>query len=487
MKPTLRLPFLAQVLLLLALTVFVVQVMTVVLIGLLPRPRAVIYRSTDVALALAGAPAKADSRLVRTVQAGPPPSGDKGQFEGPVSRRSLALLLAVPESRVWFSIEGRERPGAGLNDSVSSPFAPGRPPGPAPRRGPGPPWRRPGPDVQSLSAATPQARLRFAQTWPIFGAFTAGLQRPDGHWVVVRPRPEPFPTSDQRRIGLWLFGCVLLVFPIAFVFARRITAPILRFAQAAEDLGRDPNAPPTEVDGPAEIARAASAFNLMQSRVRNLIEDRTAMFGAISHDLRTPLARIRFRVERDPVGSRAAILQDLHQMEEMLSQVLAFVRGASEPKERVPLELRSVVECVVDGVLSHEPVQLEEGPPLYVRGDPLDLTRLFGNLVDNALKYGGRAAIRLSGQDGEARVEISDAGPGLTPDELEKVFAPFYRAAASRRVDGAGVGLGLSVARSIARAHGGDVTLRTSADEGLTAIVSLPLEPPPVDPPEPPA
>jgi signal transduction histidine kinase len=397
--------------------------------------------------------------LVRIEQVSAPAPMRDDRFVGPATRRILAELLAVPEGRIWFSVQNRRGPVGILNNSLSSPFAPARPPQ----------------ATRPQRAATPAERQRFEENWPIFGAFTAALQRPDGHWVVVQPKPEPFPNADQRRIGLWLFGCILLVIPIAYVFARRITAPILSFAQAAEALGRDPNAPPSDIEGPAELARAARAFNLMQSRVRNLIEDRTAMLGAISHDLRTPLARIRFRVERDPVASRRAILQDLKQMDQMLSQVLAFVRGASEAKERVPLELRSVLECVVDGTLAPDLVRLTDGAPLYVTGDPLELTRLFSNLVDNAVKYGERAAIELKAADGEALVVISDEGPGLSSEELEKVFDPFYRADASRNSGQGGVGLGLSVARSIARSHGGDVKLTPGEGRGLTAVVSLPL------------
>lgn len=462
MRSPLRLPFLVQVLILLAVTVFAVQVMTVVMIGLLPRPRPVVFRAADVASALEPGAAGLDPRLLRIEQASAPAPAQQDRVEAPITRRVLAQLLSAPEDDVWFSGSGG-RPVA-QTGGLSSLFAPQ----------PRPAFRRTrAPSQQILS---PQARQKLDANWPIYGPFTVAMQQADGRWTVVQTRPEPFPNANQRRIGLWLFACVLLVLPLAYVFARRITAPILSFAQAAEALGRDPGAAPASVDGPAELARAAHAFNLMQARVRHLIEDRTAMFGAISHDLKTPLARIRFRVERDPVGARQAILQDLRQMEEMLSQVLAFIRG-SEPKERAPLELRSVVECVVDGALPPGAVHLEDGEPLYVEGDPLDLTRLFANLVDNAIKYGERASITLAAADGQARVEISDQGPGLALDEIEKVFAPFYRADGGRNQGRSGVGLGLSVARSIARAHGGDVNLTTGSESGgLTVIVTLPLQ-----------
>jgi signal transduction histidine kinase len=468
-----RLPFLAQVLILLTVTVIAVQVLTVVLIGLSPRPAPVTFRAGDVAAALAGQTVP-DQGLLRTEQAAAPAPAKEQRIEAPITRRVLAQLVSAPDSDVWFSgLGGRPMP-ATLNGGLSSVFAPQ--PRAAPLRARASPSR----------ALSMEARQKFDANWPIYAPFTVAMRQADGRWTVVRTRPEPFPDANQRRIGLWLLACVLLVIPIAYVFARRITQPILSFAQAAEALGRDPTSALAPVHGPAEIARAANAFNLMQARVRHLIEDRTAMFGAISHDLRTPLARIRFRVERDPVGARKAILQDLRQMEDMLSQVLAFVRG-SEPKERAPLELRSLVECVVDAALPPGAVSLDDGEALYVEGDPLDLTRLFANLVDNAIKYGAHATIRLATGDGQARVEISDEGPGLAPGELEKVFTPFYRADGARSQGRNGVGLGLSVARSIARAHGGDVSLATgSGSAGLTAIVTLPLQSLPEARPEPP-
>jgi signal transduction histidine kinase len=198
------------------------------------------------------------------------------------------------------------------------------------------------------------------------------------------------------------------------------------------------------------------------------------MVGAISHDLRTPLARIRFKLEVDP-PDRAAILADVEQMEQMVTSVLAFIRDASTPQRRERLDLRSLVECVVDdAALMGGDVEVAEGAPVIAEGDAVALQRLFANLVDNALKYGRLARIRLAPVAGEAVVEIEDRGPGLPAGDLERVFDPFYRAEASRSLELGGVGLGLSIARSTARAHGGDVTLQAGV-EGLTAIVRLPL------------
>ena len=212
----------------------------------------------------------------------------------------------------------------------------------------------------------------------------------------------------------------------------------------------------------------------MQARIQRYVQDRTAMVGAISHDLRTPLARMRFRLERAPPELKGPILSDVRQMEEMVESVLSFVRDSREPGVRQRVDLLSVLECVVDDAALNGDVRIIEGRPLEVDGDALALQRLFANLVDNAAKYGARARVSLEDRLGEAVVEIEDDGPGLSPANIERVFTPFYRANTARNLDVGGVGLGLAVARSIARAHGGEIELRTRPD-GLTAVVRLPL------------
>jgi signal transduction histidine kinase len=228
--------------------------------------------------------------------------------------------------------------------------------------------------------------------------------------------------------------------------------------------------------GPAEIGAAAHAFNEMQARLKRYIGDRTAMVGAISHDLRTPLARIRFKLEPAPEALKDSVLADVEQMEQMIGGVLAFIRNEGAPRRRERLDLLSLVECVADdAALMGGDVEIAEtAQPVEVHGDPGALQRLFGNLVQNALKYGGEARIQVLREGPNAVVEIADAGPGLSADELEKVFQPFYRTDASRNLDNGGVGLGLPIARSTARAHGGDVEL-SSGPEGVVARVVLPV------------
>jgi signal transduction histidine kinase len=197
--------------------------------------------------------------------------------------------------------------------------------------------------------------------------------------------------------------------------------------------------------------------------------------GAISHDLRTPLARIRFKMERAPKELRDSVLADIAQMEQMIGDVLAFIRDEGQARQRERLDLLSLVECVADdAALLGGEVEIGEAEPLTIEGDPVGLQRLFANLVDNAVKYGASARIEVAQEGRTAIVTIRDTGPGLPAEELEKVFQPFYRADASRNLDSGGVGLGLPIARATARAHGGDVEL-VSEGQGVTARVSLPL------------
>ena len=320
----------------------------------------------------------------------------------------------------------------------------------------------------------PRGPLRRGEP-PIVGDFAAAVQNAHGDWTVARPTTEPFPNDWQARIMLWLLGCLLLLAPAGYLFARRITAPLGAFARAADRLGRDPRTEPLRVVGPAEVSTAARAFNEMQERLRRYVDDRTAMVGAISHDLRTPLARMRFKLEAAPPEVRDAALSDVTQMEHMITAVLRYIKDVGAPGERTRLDLLSLLECVVDEAAgAGADVSLVSQYPIVIEGDELALQRVFENLVDNADKYGKRASVRLFEENGAAVVEIADQGPGIPAAEMERVFEPFYRAEAARTLDGSGVGLGLAIARSIARAHGGEVTL-SSAKRGLVARVSLPL------------
>ncbi len=306
--------------------------------------------------------------------------------------------------------------------------------------------------------------------------FEAAVRRADGKWAVLRVGDGGFLSEWQRRMLLWFGLGALLLGPFAYLFSRRLAAPIGAFADAAERLGRNPDAPPLALKGPLEIETAAAAFNQMQDRLRRYVEDRTAMIGAVAHDLRTPLTRLRFRAETAPEPLRDKMAADIDQMDAMIAAVLAFVRDATHKGERTRLELTSLVESVADEMAETGlDVAVEPGGAVVIAGDPLALRRMVMNLLDNAVKFGTRARARVFVENDCAVIEVTDEGPGLPEAELERVFEPFHRVEPSRSRETGGAGLGLAVVRSVARAHGGDAVLENRAGRGLCARVSLPL------------
>jgi len=498
-RPWPRAPISLQLVVLLLASLLVAQAINFGVILLIPPPRMPVYRVSDVAAAIRGTTLRTrfGRPLVRTVTTDLPSELIAPHREHQRTLAALARALGEPEGRVRLE-EQNASPIWRLRRAMT-----GEPPPRGPDRG-GPMGASPfemdrlGPDAQRLrdppAPVAPSAagearppdderdawqragRRRFGGgvDMPIFGDFTAALQQDNGTWTVVRSTPEAFPSAWQMKASSWLLVGFLLVGSAGYLFSRRISAPLRRFAEAAETLGRDPHAPQMTLKGPAEVGAAALAFNEMQARVKRYINDRTAMVGAISHDLRTPLARIRFKLEAAPPAIKAAVLSDVEQMEQMIGGVLAFIRDETAPRRRERLDLLSLIECIADdAAMVGGLVEIVDGAPVTVDGDPVALQRLFSNLVDNALKYGGEAQITVRIDKASAVVEIADPGPGLSPEELGRVFQPFYRTDTSRNLDNGGVGLGLPIARSTARAHGGDVELKSNP-QGTTAIVTLP-------------
>jgi signal transduction histidine kinase len=212
----------------------------------------------------------------------------------------------------------------------------------------------------------------------------------------------------------------------------------------------------------------------MQGRIRSAVEERTKLLAAIAHDLRTPLTRLRFRAEYAPPEHRDRIVQDIERMDAMISGVLAFVRG-EERIERQRLDFAALVQSAVDDwAEAGADVAISETVPVEVQADPVALRRLVSNLLENAVKYAGRVRCRVCRDGGDAFLLVDDSGPGIAEDSLERVFTPFERGDAARDPATGGVGLGLALARGIARAHGGNVWLSRLAGGGLRANVRLP-------------
>lgn len=309
----------------------------------------------------------------------------------------------------------------------------------------------------------------------LFPPFAAAWRQPNGHWRVIEPW-RPTLTTWHARMLLSLGLTILLLAPLAYLLARRMTAPIAAFAEAAERLGADPNAPPMKVQGPSEVRTATVAFNEMQAKLKRYVEGRTEMLAAIAHDLKTPLTRLRFRADAAPPELRDKLAADVAEMDAMIAAVLAYVRGAQDRAAWSLIDLTALVQAAADDFAdTGAKVAFGEMAPARVKGDTLALRRLVANLLQNAVKFAGEAEVSVSVEDDLARIEVADRGPGLDPSKIEQAFEPFRRAEPSRSKDTGGVGLGLPIARAIAREHGGEVTLKVREGGGLVAEASLPL------------
>jgi len=259
-----------------------------------------------------------------------------------------------------------------------------------------------------------------------------------------------------------------------------VNAPLMRFSRAAERVGLDVHAPPFPEQGPAQLRRAIRAFNEMQVRLQRMLTDRTLMLGAISHDLRTPLTRLRLRIETDRVADeQPKMLADIETMEAMLTSTLSFVRGVDDAEAHEAVDLDLALQTVCDLVSDvGGDVSYDGTARCRYTCKPQAMMRALTNVVANAAKYGlhARIALRRAPERGYV-IDVADDGPGIPDDEKAKVFEPFYRTSAARDRDSEGMGLGLSIARSIILAHGGSIELRDVKPHGLNVRITLPEAP----------
>ena len=269
----------------------------------------------------------------------------------------------------------------------------------------------------------------------------------------------------------------LILSLIGVFIASRIARPLRRLAVSAEALGRGENLPPLPEEGPDDIRRTAEAFNKMQQRLHRFVDDRTRMLAAIGHDLRTPLTSLRLRAEfvKD-VDVQQKMLSTIDELQSMTEAAISFARGESTAEETRAIELEALVGSICDDLADLGlPVEYIEGPKTTYRCRPDGLRRAVRNLTENAVRYGGHAKVHVSHSGSTIDIVVEDNGPGIPDDMKEKVFAPFFRLEASRNRGTGGVGLGLSIARAVARQHGGDILLQSN-NPGLRAIISLPQE-----------
>lgn len=287
-------------------------------------------------------------------------------------------------------------------------------------------------------------------------------------------QPVPSRLLDPAFVGLLGVGIVLLAYAAALL----ASAPLRRLAIASKQLGQDLHRQPLALTGPTEVRQAVAAFNAMQERLQSHFAERTQMLAAITHDLQTPLTRLRLRLERvTDQELRERLVADLQAMRALIDEGLELARTAETPESVVMLDLDSVLESLVeDAVEAGLNAEFSGGCGAVLSLRPLATRRIFANLIDNALVHGGSAIVHAVRDQGTIRVFVRDRGPGIPPEFLERVFDPFFRTEESRSRETGGTGLGLTIARMLAAKVGASLTLRNHPDGGLEAEVTW-LEP----------
>jgi signal transduction histidine kinase len=320
--------------------------------------------------------------------------------------------------------------------------------------------------------------------FPLAGdSHRVGIALPDGAMISARILP------DQRQRppfwgGPWMLTLLFAIVSVSLLglwAARALTAPLSSFAKAAESFSLNGAAPPLPERGPEEIRSVAKALNRMRERITTLIDDRTKMLAAISHDLRTPITRMRLRSEfiEDDVH-RHRMLSDLDQMRSMLESVLSFLRNDRKLEAMTLTDIASTLQLITDQFTDMGHKVVYDGPEhamATVRPD--DLHRSVTNLVENAVRFGAVATIRLNVSTDTVTIEVEDDGPGISDARKEVMLEPFVRGDDARNMDEtAGFGLGLSIARAIVLAHGGQLSLNDRQPHGLIVRIQLPVRQP---------
>lgn len=296
----------------------------------------------------------------------------------------------------------------------------------------------------------------------------------------VRADRAQLRSATTYLLFYWVIGLTFVLVPTALLFLRNQIKPIQRLTEAAESFGRGVDDPGFKPSGATEVRRAGAAFLDMRRRIRRHIEQRTAMLAAVSHDLRTPLTRLKLELALLPPGPEVDDMNaDVAEMERMVSEYLAFAQGQS-PEDAVEEDLSKLLTELVDESARHG-AQIEYAASNSADGRLIALVRrdalkrLLNNLVDNARRYGDRIIVSAERKPGALHIMVDDNGPGIPAHRREDAFRPFNRLDPARDPNRSGVGLGLAIARDIARGHGGDVTLDQAPIGGLRAIIRLPV------------
>ena len=298
----------------------------------------------------------------------------------------------------------------------------------------------------------------------------------DGQMLSMQASLKRIESRTTLAFLAWMLGASALFLLIAVLFLRNQIRPIHQLAEAADQFGRGIDSPDFRPHGASEVRRAAKAFIVMRERLKRQIRTRTDMLSGISHDLRTPLTRMKLQLAMLPQDEAALGLKDdVVQMEHMIAEYLDFARGEGrEIAEKTNLR-QLLEELVADYQRAGQHVAIHHTEEIELDLRASSIRRMLANVIDNALRYGQRAKLSLRGGGQQAEIWVDDEGPGIPAAQHSEVFKPFARLEASRNEKTGGVGLGLTIARDIALAHGGSITLATSPSGGLRVIIRLPL------------
>ncbi|HEY0622066.1 HAMP domain-containing sensor histidine kinase [Sphingomonas sp.] len=309
----------------------------------------------------------------------------------------------------------------------------------------------------------------------VLGRLDIAVRRSDGSWLVMNPHQTGDARWHYMRNLLAVAGNLLILAVFSFWMARSIVAPLTRLANAAERLGRDRE--PTLIGDMRlpEFAAIAGTFNAMQLRLKRFVDERIQMLAAISHDLRTPLTRLRLLAEYiEDADQRAQLRSNVAEMETMVADALAFMREEASHEPLGTVDLAALLISLADTHHDLGEEVLYEGPDhLDIRCRPVAIRRAFANLIANGCKYGEAVHIVLAAEDGRVSVAFRDRGPGIAPEDAERAFAPFVRLETSRGRETGGTGLGLTISRDVIRSHGGEIGFEGGAGD-FTVCVRLP-------------
>ena len=305
--------------------------------------------------------------------------------------------------------------------------------------------------------------------------FVAQVTLRDGTLATFDTRPPQATEHWPYRLLASILLLLAAVITVSLIAVRWATRPLKTLGDAADELGRNINRPPLAETGPAEVAQAARAFNTMQSRLAAYLRERTAVLAAMSHDLKTPITRLRLRAELlQDVELRDKFERDLREMEGMVASALDFLRGMDNGEAPRPVDINALLESLQSDLRETGGVVTIEGRAEYpYPGRPQALKRCLANLLENAIKYGKTARVVVNDGGGRLQISILDEGPGIPPEHLDRVFEPYYRVEGSRSRDTGGTGLGLAIAKNIAELHGGRIEIRNRPQGGLEVLLVL--------------